>query len=426
MTTTPLASRDARAFIALQHVLPQHCCRAIIVGSTRVEIRRLAQEPADPRVPEALRRRPQRGRERGSGLLREFNAFFTRALRAGARPLDAATERLACPVRRHRQPARPHRRRAAAAGQGPCTYTPRPCSAATPRLRAEFDGGEFATIYLAPYNYHRIHMPLTGRLRAAWYVPGATCSASMPRPRPACRACSRATSASSACSTRTAGPMALVMVGALNVGSMSLVWPGDVTPTSPARVAALPTCPAQRRRARSAARRSAASTWARRSSLLLPRGPRARCVARTLGTRARRRAHAASAHRRTTAAMTACDDWRPSAPRERAARTRAAHARAAARVLRGARRARGRDAAAVARGRDRRAPRVAAGAGRAAQAPRLPAHVARVRDEAAAGRGQRRHLPGLPRVPRRGARPRTTTPSSRWSSGIGSASTTAR
>ena len=104
---------------------------------------------------------------------------------------------------------------------------------------ALFRGGAFATLYLAPFNYHRVHMPLTGTLRAAWYVPGqlfsvnAVTAASVPglfarNERIVCVFEDGALS------------FALVLVGALFVGSMSTVWHGEVTPRSPRQRSELP------------------------------------------------------------------------------------------------------------------------------------------------------------------------------------------
>jgi len=78
-------------------------------------------------------------------------------------------------------------------------YTLESLLAADLSWAARFRGGAFAALYLAPFNYHRVHMPLRGALRAAWYVPGS-CSASMPPPPPASPACLPATSAWCACS----------------------------------------------------------------------------------------------------------------------------------------------------------------------------------------------------------------------------------
>ena len=110
---------------------------------------------------------------------------------------------------------------------------------AAPAWAPVFRGGAFATLYLAPSNYHRIHMPLAGTLEAAWYVPGqlfsvnATTAAQVPglfarNERIVC--------------VFADGPLtfALILVGALFVGSMSTVWHGDITPRTPRRGSDLP------------------------------------------------------------------------------------------------------------------------------------------------------------------------------------------
>jgi phosphatidylserine decarboxylase len=102
-----------------------------------------------------------------------------------------------------------------------------------------FRGGSFATLYLAPFNYHRVHMPLPGTLRAAWYVPGrlfsvnATTTAAVPGlfARNERVVCVFGTGELS---------WALVLVGALFVGSVGTVWHGEITPRSVRRRAELP------------------------------------------------------------------------------------------------------------------------------------------------------------------------------------------
>jgi phosphatidylserine decarboxylase len=87
-------------------------------------------------------------------------------------------------------------------------------------------------LYLAPFNYHRIHMPLSGTLRAAWYVPGALFSVNA--------VTAGAVPGLFARNERVVcifedGPrlFAMVLVGALFVGSMETVWHGEITPRSP-------------------------------------------------------------------------------------------------------------------------------------------------------------------------------------------------
>ena len=92
-----------------------------------------------------------------------------------------------------------------------------------------YEGGRFACIYLAPYNYHRIHMPLAGRLTATRYVPGRLFSVNAATARTVTGLYAR--NERVVCEFDTAiGPMAVVLVGALFVGSIETVFAGEVNP----------------------------------------------------------------------------------------------------------------------------------------------------------------------------------------------------
>jgi phosphatidylserine decarboxylase len=96
---------------------------------------------------------------------------------------------------------------------------------------SRFRDGHFATIYLAPYNYHRIHMSSDGRLAEGWYVPGRLFSVN--RVTAALVPGLFARNERVVCAfERGSMPHAIVLVGALNVGSMDTVWHGAVTPRS--------------------------------------------------------------------------------------------------------------------------------------------------------------------------------------------------
>ena len=100
--------------------------------------------------------------------------------------------------------------------------------------RAEpFRGGRFATIYLAPFNYHRIHMPVAGTLREAVHVPGALYSVNQATAENVPGLFAR--NERVVCLFDTPyGPLAMVLVGALFVGSVSVVWQSsEVTPAKP-------------------------------------------------------------------------------------------------------------------------------------------------------------------------------------------------
>ena len=92
-----------------------------------------------------------------------------------------------------------------------------------------FSGGTFATLYLSPKDYHRIHMPVSGQLKQMIYVPGKLFAVNSHTVRVVDSVFARNERVINIFNTDI-GPMAMVMVGALNVGSMETVWVGEITP----------------------------------------------------------------------------------------------------------------------------------------------------------------------------------------------------
>ncbi|HEY3859643.1 MAG TPA: archaetidylserine decarboxylase [Gammaproteobacteria bacterium] len=157
-----------------------------------------------------------------------FNAFFTRALRPDARPIASGKNDVACPVDGavSQIGAIDGGRIFQAKGQG---FTALELLGGDAAAAARFEGGSFATLYLSPRDYHRIHMPLDGSLTRMIHVPGRLFSVNPPTTRAVPRLFAR--NERVACLFDTpAGPMALVMVGALNVASIETVWAGEITP----------------------------------------------------------------------------------------------------------------------------------------------------------------------------------------------------
>ena len=161
-----------------------------------------------------------------------FNDFFTRALKAGARPLAQAT--LICPVdgaisqfgRIEGQQifqAKGHQFSSTALVGGDA------------KLAAQFDNGHFATLYLSPRDYHRIHMPCAGRLTRMIYVPGDLFSVNPATARGVPGLFAR--NERVVCVFEGAdGPFVLVLVGATIVGSMATTWHGAVNAPRPGRL----------------------------------------------------------------------------------------------------------------------------------------------------------------------------------------------
>ncbi len=157
-----------------------------------------------------------------------FNAFFTRALKPGARPMPADPAAIACPVdgRISQLGSIDQTRLFQAKGHH---YTVQALLGGGTDQAIAFHGGRFATIYLSPRDYHRIHMPTAGRLTTTIQLPGRLFSVSPLTTRVVPGLFAR--NERVACLFETeVGPMAMVLVGAINVGSIETVWAGQLTP----------------------------------------------------------------------------------------------------------------------------------------------------------------------------------------------------
>jgi phosphatidylserine decarboxylase len=157
-----------------------------------------------------------------------FNAFFTRALRAGARPIDTTAGALVCPADGavSQAGAIEQGRIFQAKGQGFSTLELVGGDAA---LAARFDDGQFATIYLSPRDYHRVHMPFAGTLARTVYIPGDLFSVNQTTAELVPRLFARNERLVCVFDTEY-GPAALILVGAMIVAGIETVWAGQVAP----------------------------------------------------------------------------------------------------------------------------------------------------------------------------------------------------
>jgi phosphatidylserine decarboxylase len=217
-----------RAWILLQYLLPQHGLTGLVHALARAEtpwlkralirgfLRRYAVNLA-----EAADSNPER--------YASFNEFFTRALAPGARPLDRDPNAIVSPCdgivsacgtidgeRLLQAPLAAKRRwytLAELLGGGASA--------------GDFVGGSYATLYLAPQDYHRVHAPLAGLLTAVTPIAGRLFSVDARTASAVSRLYSR--NARVVCRIATgAGPLAVVLVGALNVSSISIVGRGEL------------------------------------------------------------------------------------------------------------------------------------------------------------------------------------------------------
>jgi phosphatidylserine decarboxylase len=155
-----------------------------------------------------------------------FNEFFTRPLREGIRPIADAP--FVCPVDAAISQFGPieHDQIFQAKGH---SYSTRALVGGDAQLASVFDHGHFATLYLAPRDYHRIHMPCAGRLRRMIYVPGDLFSVNPLTARHVPGLFARNERVVCVFDTEW-GPFVNVLVGATIVGSMATVWHGVVNP----------------------------------------------------------------------------------------------------------------------------------------------------------------------------------------------------
>lgn len=230
-------SLAGRAFLLVQRLLPKHLSTAFV--------RRLALVRAAP-VKNFLIRTFVRAyaveledvaRPVPDGF-EHFNAFFTRELAEGARPVDAAPDAVVSPVDGITSAAGRAERGRLLQAKG-LHYALDDLLATDLDDAAAFEDGEFATFYLAPYDYHRVHSPLAGELLASSYVPGALYSVSDQTVRLLPRLFVRNERLVLRFTTAV-GPMIVVLVGAMNVGSITTRWTGTVLPRKRGVVERLP------------------------------------------------------------------------------------------------------------------------------------------------------------------------------------------
>jgi phosphatidylserine decarboxylase len=233
----PTATASDRLFAAFQYVLPKRALSRLIYSVMRSE------SPAFKRflignflkaykvnMAEAVQSDPL--------AYRSFNEFFTRALRPGARTLAPGADIIVSPVDGTVSQAGPVHDEAIIQAKG-IDYSLQQLLAHDMAAASVYRNGAFACIYLAPYNYHRIHMPFAGTLRNTVYVPGDLFSVNAATARAVPRVFAR--NERVICEfDSTVGRFGVILVGALFVGSMETVYAGEINPPPRVRSDAIP------------------------------------------------------------------------------------------------------------------------------------------------------------------------------------------
>lgn len=214
-------------FVILQRILPKHLLTAMIYRLARIRrvgvknffISRFVAaydvnvDEIDAPIPDGFA---------------TFNDFFTRELAPGARPIDRSARTLISPVDGTVSAAGTIDGHSLVQAKG-IHYTLPDLLASDLEVADSFVNGRYATIYLAPYNYHRVHCPFDGELLSALYVPGSLFSVNEATVEKLPGLFVR--NERLVCRFRTSvGPMVLIFVGAMNVGSISTPWTGEIRP----------------------------------------------------------------------------------------------------------------------------------------------------------------------------------------------------
>ncbi len=208
------------------YVIPHHAISRFIFKLTRIEsnlknplinwfIRQFDVDMGDAEIQDIRR-------------YKHFNAFFTRSLKAKARPICNEDHSIVSPVDGTVSQAGEIISGRIFQAKGQDYSLLELLGGDTPFIDA-LSNGRFATLYLSPSDYHRIHMPVNGRLRFQRYIPGQLFSVAPHTVKTIPRLFSRNERVLAFFDTDF-GPMALILVGAINVAAIETVWSGLITP----------------------------------------------------------------------------------------------------------------------------------------------------------------------------------------------------
>lgn len=211
---------------SLFYILPHHAISWVMFKSARIQwsplknfIIRIYTDLNPVKMHEAI--------EENMFAYASLNAFFTRALKPECRPFDENEKNWLCPVDGSVSQAQAIKQGRVFQAKGH-DYSLLELLAGDKELESIFNDGSFATLYLSPRDYHRIHMPTTGRLKHMQYVPGRLFSVApftvnhIPGLFARNERC--------ICYFETQqGPMAMILIGAINVSAIETVWHGLIT-----------------------------------------------------------------------------------------------------------------------------------------------------------------------------------------------------
>ena len=214
---------------AIMEILPHHLLSGLMYRVARVEVPFIKNtiisqvvKLFDVDMSEAVKKDPL--------AYKSFNDFFTRKLETGARPVASGENDIVSPVDGEVSQCGMIDENQLFQAKGRY-YSLEALLGGDSGIAKGFQNGQFSTIYLSPRDYHRIHMPVDGHLTRMTHVPGRLFSVSQSTTNAVHNLFAR--NERVICHFETDnGPMILILVGAIFVGSMETVWSGLVTPAS--------------------------------------------------------------------------------------------------------------------------------------------------------------------------------------------------
>lgn len=215
-----------RLFVWIQYVLPHHALSRAVAACAA---NRLFKKPLISWFIKRYKVDLSESAISDPSHFSSFNDFFTRALKADARPIAHDSGAIVCPADGCVSQSGPiaHDQIFQAKGKH---YSLLSLLGNSPAMAELFHDGSFATVYLSPKDYHRVHMPLSGTLRQMTYVPGRLFSVNPVTTAHVPDLFAR--NERLICLFDTpAGAMAVIMVGAMIVASIETVWSGLICPS---------------------------------------------------------------------------------------------------------------------------------------------------------------------------------------------------
>jgi phosphatidylserine decarboxylase len=218
---------NEKLFIALQRIVPQHALSRALgwlaaTENEKIKNRFISWFIKRYKVDMSL------AIEEDPLAYENFNAFFTRAIKPELRPIDPSSVSVVCPADGSISQIGKivEGRIFQAKGQ---EFSCIELLGGDENIAAEFNDGSFATVYLSPRDYHRVHMPYRGKLRTTVNIPGELFSVNTATANNVPRLFARNERLVAIFDTAI-GPMAIVLVGAMIVAGIETVWDGQVAP----------------------------------------------------------------------------------------------------------------------------------------------------------------------------------------------------